>query len=445
PAAPARADSGVPPAGENRLVPDEVLVTVAATGQQGQSLAGALARAHRLQLLQARRPGALDVTLARFRISGGRPVRDVIAALERDSRVLSAQPNYLYALTGDAPPAAGAGGALAAAQYGLERLRAGVAHVRTKGEGVLAAVIDSGVDAGHRELRGAVAGSVDVAAAAAGRPAPQKTAARAGDADAHGTAMAGVIAARDQMRGVAPASRILALRAFGGGSGRDGAAGSTFAVVLALDEALAAGARVINMSFEGPRDPLLQRALAAAAARGVTLVAAAGNGGPQAPPAWPAADPNVIAVAATDARDARAPMSARGEHVAVAAPGVDIIGPRPGDAYQFASGTSLAAAHVSGVAALALAANPALRGADVRRILMETARDLGPPGRDPDFGAGLVDAAAAVAAAQAAATAPAPAPAGATAGPAAATPDAPAPSGASATQSPRAAGTAAPE
>lgn len=310
---------------------------------------------------------------------------------------------------------ASAGGALAASQYGLARVRAGVAHVSVRGDGVLTAVIDSGVDAGHRELRGAIVRSVDVAAAAADAAGKAAGAAKARaeaaspKPDAHGTTIAGVIAARDQMRGVAPAAQILALRAFetGESGARSGAYGSTFAILLALDEAVTANARVVNMSFAGPRDPLLSKALAAADAKGVVLVAAAGNGGPEAPPAFPAADAHVIAVVATNAGDERVASSARGAHVAIAAPGADIIGPKPGDAYQFATGSSLAAAHVSGVAALMLEANPKLTPAALRKILMETAQDLGPAGRDPEFGAGLVDAAKAVAAGKKLAEAPA--------------------------------------
>jgi subtilisin family serine protease len=127
-------------------------------------------------------------------------------------------------------------------------------------------------------------------------------------------------------------------------------------------------------------------------------VAASGNAGPKSPPLYPAANPNVIAVGATDAQDKLFVASNRGAHIAVAAPGVDIFLPAPDEKYQMTSGTSFSAAYVSGLAALMLERNPALRPDDVRAILMKTARDLGAPGRDDLFGAGEADAFAAVSA-----------------------------------------------
>jgi subtilisin family serine protease len=146
------------------------------------------------------------------------------------------------------------------------------------------------------------------------------------------------------------------------------------------------------MSFAGPHDPAIQRLLAAARAKGVVLIAAAGNAGPSSPPLFPAADPNVIAVTATDSEDRLFSASNRGRHIAIAAPGVDILVPAPGASYQIQSGTSFAAAHVSGVAALLLERRPDLTPDAVRKILISTARDLGPRGRDDQFGAGLADA-----------------------------------------------------
>jgi subtilisin family serine protease len=132
--------------------------------------------------------------------------------------------------------------------------------------------------------------------------------------------------------------------------------------------------------------------LAKANKKGMVLIAAAGNAGPSSPPLYPAADPNVIAVTATNADDALFTGANRGNYIAVAAPGVDIFAPAPDRAYQFTTGTSVAAAEVSGVAALLIERNPSLTPAEVGKILMDTAKDLGPKGRDRDFGAGLVNA-----------------------------------------------------
>ena len=126
------------------------------------------------------------------------------------------------------------------------------------------------------------------------------------------------------------------------------------------------------------------------------LVAAAGNAGPQSRPLYPAAYPEVIAVTATDADDRLFDQANRGAHIAVAAPGVAILAAAPDEGYQLQSGTSFAAAQVSGIAALLRERNRKLDPAAIRRILTSTARDLGPAGHDDQFGSGLVDAFSAV-------------------------------------------------
>jgi subtilisin family serine protease len=173
-------------------------------------------------------------------------------------------------------------------------------------------------------------------------------------------------------------------------------------VLKSLDYAAAHGAQIVNMSFAGPKDALIERGIAAAAAKGIVMVAASGNAGAKSPPLYPAANTNVIAVSATDAQDKLFAASNRGSHIALSAPGVDIFLPSPDEKYQMTSGTSFAAAYVSGLVALLLERNPALKPDEVRAILTKTARDLGAPGRDDQFGAGEADAYAAVSAVTAA-------------------------------------------
>jgi subtilisin family serine protease len=198
------------------------------------------------------------------------------------------------------------------------------------------------------------------------------------------------------MLGVAPQSSLLTVRAFG--TRANTVEGTTFNILKGLDWAADKGARVVNMSFAGPSDPRLREALGKAYKKGMVLIAASGNAGPTSPPLFPAADPNVIAVTATDANDALFTGANRGPYIAVAAPGVDVLVPAPDGTYQFTTGTSVAAAEVSGVAALLLARDPALTPAAIRKILMDTAKHLGPSGRNREFGAGLVDALRAVSA-----------------------------------------------
>ena len=150
------------------------------------------------------------------------------------------------------------------------------------------------------------------------------------------------------------------------------------------------------MSFAGPYDPMIQLAMRNAAAKGVILIAASGNMGAKSPPLYPAADPHVIAVTATDESDTLFTQAVRGPHLAVAAPGVDVMVPAPDDTYQLTTGTSVAAAHVSGVAALLLERHPSVDARTVLEVLTSTARNLNPKGRDDQYGWGLIDPAAAL-------------------------------------------------
>ena len=134
------------------------------------------------------------------------------------------------------------------------------------------------------------------------------------------------------------------------------------------------------MSFAGPPDPALHRSLAAAHKKGIVLVAAAGNAGPKSPPLYPAADPDVIAVTATDADDKLFAQSNRGRYIAVAAPGAQILVAIPDGGYEVSSGTSYSAAEVSGIVALMLERKRDLSPDKVRDILLATAKDLGPKG-----------------------------------------------------------------
>jgi subtilisin family serine protease len=135
----------------------------------------------------------------------------------------------------------------------------------------------------------------------------------------------------------------------------------------------------------------MSNALQIAREKGVVLIGAAGNAGAKSPPLYPGADPNVIAVTATDERDRLFKGANQGKYIAVSATGVDILVPAPNEGVQLTTGTSVATAHVSGVAALLIAQKPSRTPDEIRAILVSTAKDLGPKGVDPQFGAGLVD------------------------------------------------------
>jgi len=371
---------GVPPAGERRYVPDEVLVELA--GNPTDQVFNALAARHRLNRLDARRIGLTNSTWVRWRIPDQRAVPAVIRALAADNSIFSAQPNYVFALQQDNRAAAPNGGradvpqnaqAGDSSQYALAKLHLPEAQALARGNRVVVAVIDTEIDKAHAELSGAITNSYD----ALGTAAPMES---------HGTGIAGTIAARATLLGAAPAVNILAIRAFAAGRA------TGYALMVGIDYAADHGARVINMSFAGPSDPALTRALARAHGQGRILIAAVGNEGSKSPPLFPAADPHVIAVTAVDSRNRLFEGANRGSHVAIAAPGVDILAPTPGNRYGMLTGTSFASAFVSGVAALLVERRPDLTPDAVKNILMSTAHALGPTGRDAQFGAGLMDA-----------------------------------------------------
>ncbi len=261
------------------------------------------------------------------------------------------------------------------AQYVIGKLRLRDVQRITKGDDIIIAVIDSGIDLNHPDLAGIISERYDAGCGTAA-------------ADAHGTGMTGAIASRQRLLGVAPNIKLIAICAFGG----EAAGKSTsIKIIKGLDYAIKQGARIVNMSFAGPRDPALAQALQIAREKGVLLVAAAGNAGPKSPPLYPGADPNVLAVTATDDHDRLFVGANRGKYIGVAAPGVDVLVPAPNQGFQLTTGTSVATAHVSGVAALLLAQKPSRTPEDIRSILTSTAKDLGPKGVDPLFGAGLVD------------------------------------------------------
>lgn len=360
---------------DNSYVAKEVLIEIDGTPSDAQ--VDGITRRHRLTRMQSQNFALTNSTFFRWRINDGRSVDAVVRELMAGGDVRSAQRNNIFRLQQQSSAVSEGD----PAQYALAKMRLPEAHALSVGADVTVAIIDSGVDVTHSELAGVIAGTFDALNSEEG-PHP------------HGTGIAGVIAAHGRLMGTAPSAHLLAIRAFGAKS--SGAESTSFLLLKSLNYAVANGAQVVNMSFAGPHDPVMQRALAAAAAKGVVLVAAAGNAGPKSPPLYPAADPNVIAVSATDQSDRLFAQSNRGSYVAIAAPGVDILSPAPDGKYQMASGTSLSSAFISGLVALLIARNPDISAADIRATLASTARDLGPKGRDDQFGAGQADAFGAV-------------------------------------------------
>lgn len=245
---------------------------------------------------------------------------------------------------------------------------------------VTVAVIDTGVDTNHPDLRDQLVSGTNVVTP---DTAPN-------DDVGHGTHVAGVIGALvNNNLGVAGMnwySRIMPVKVLDSSG-----AGSTYAVAQGIIWAVDNGAKVINMSLGNYADAaFLHDAIKYAYDHDVVLIAASGNDNTETP-GYPAAYPEVFAVAATDAQQNKAPFSNYGDYIDVAAPGVSIASTYPGSQYAALSGTSMASPHVTALAALIRSVNPGLRNEEVMQIMRNTATDLGPQGKDKYYGFGQID------------------------------------------------------
>ncbi len=267
--------------------------------------------------------------------------------------------------------------------WGIDKIDADLAN--GTGAGVKVCVVDTGIDKDHPDLQKNIVGGKNfVAKGAVVDPTKWD------DDNGHGTHVAGTIAAVDNMVGVvgvAPQASLLAAKVLN----RQGS-GYISDIIAGIDYCVTSGADVVSMSLGSNSDvQALHNAVDNAYANGVLLVAAAGNdyGGTVS---YPAAYGSVVAVSATDSNNNLASFSNVGSQVELAAPGVNILSTWKDGGYNTISGTSMATPHVSGVAALAIQANPLLSNVEIRALLQSTADDLGAVGRDNLFGYGLVDA-----------------------------------------------------
>jgi subtilisin family serine protease len=168
-------------------------------------------------------------------------------------------------------------------------------------------------------------------------------------------------------------------------------AGSTYSVAQGIIWAADHGAKVINMSLGNYADSqFLHDAIRYAFDRDIVLIAASGNDNTERP-GYPAAYPEVFAVAATDPDQKKATFSNYGDYIDVAAPGVNIASTYPDNHYAALSGTSMASPHVTALAALIRSVNPQLANTEVMELMRQTAVDLGTSGKDKYFGYGQID------------------------------------------------------
>lgn len=268
--------------------------------------------------------------------------------------------------------------------WGITRVRAPEAWGSATGRGVRVAVLDTGIDMSHPDLKANIEGGFDCI----------NETTDVVDDNGHGTHVAGTIAALDNdfgVVGVAPEARLYAVKAFDSRG-----QGQVSDIVQGMEWCITNRVQVINMSF-GTADSsrALTVAINKAAEAGIVMIAAAGNDGRRDGVLYPARDPNVMAVTASTRDDRIASFSNSGTQVAVAAPGEDVYSTYRDGGYKSLTGTSMACPHVAGVVALLLSASPGLTRDDVREVVCGTATKL--PGFSLDQqGSGLVNAGAAI-------------------------------------------------
>jgi thermitase len=321
----------------------------------------------------------------------------VAARLRRNPTVLYAEPNFVMSIS--ATP----NDPLYADEYGLHNSgqtggtadadidapegwdAAGLAAFPSTG-GARVGIIDTGIDGVHPDLAGKRVGCATSFTAGTTIQNGVCT-----DDNGHGTHVAGTISANTNnaqgVAGVAFNSPLVICKALATPAGT----GLTSDIANCLNwTSQQAGVKVISMSLGGGESATLRTAVQQAAARGVLMIAAAGNDG-DATLNYPAAYPEVVSVAATDHDDQRASFSNANSDVEIAAPGDAVQSTYLGGSYTSLSGTSMATPHVSGVAALLFGRTPGATAAQVRSSLTAAVDDLGPAGRDTSFGFGRVN------------------------------------------------------
>lgn len=299
-----------------------------------------------------------------FEVPRGKTVHEIVRRLSSDPRVGSAQPVETFHVQGGTDP-------YAHLQHSSQALRLDQAHRWATGKGVKVAVVDTGVDFDHPDLRGRVI----MAQSFVDRGERTFT------TDIHGTAVAGLIAASANndvgIVGVAPGAEIYALKACWQQppASRDAVCNS-YTLAKAVDFAISKNVQVLNFSLAGPPDPLLGRLIGRALSRGIVVVAADG-GKPSLD--FPASYQGVIGILGSDGFQRGVTTPAGGKPLSMlAAPSVDVLTTAPHAAYDFFSGSSIAAAQVSGIAALLLEKSPRLTPAELAAVIRKTARPLAP-------------------------------------------------------------------
>jgi hypothetical protein len=319
-----------------------------------------LTRDYGLREVSAWPIAALRVHCIVFRVPENAVPLQMIARLANDPRVDSAQPLNQFATETQAGES-GYNDPYADLQTVLRDLTVAQAQRWSRGAGVRIAIIDTGMDFDHPDLVGQIVARRNFVDADE----------HAFRLDRHGTAVAGVIAAVADNHigivGIAPAAHLLALKAcWQSGTGARAAACNSFTLAQALESAIDLQADVVNLSLAGPADPLLARLVRRGMQRGIVFVGAAPSTGVHA--GFPTGIDGVLAVAAAE--------DAAGEGRYLFAPGHEVLTLVPDGHWDFASGSSIAAAEVTATVALLLAQRPHTVAAELYRVLAMTSQSI---------------------------------------------------------------------
>ena len=297
---------------------------------------------------------SLGIHCVVYEIPANRPVEEVLKTLAKDKRVEAVQPMKKFHVTGDAAYS----DPYFKLQSGVREMHIASAHRIATGQNVKIAVIDTGVDDKHPDLAGQIAFEQNFVDKKAETPD-----------DIHGTAVAGIIVASSNNQqgivGVAPNAKIIALKAcWQVGAQKADADCDSLTLALALNAAILLKPNIINLSLIGPKDPLVERLVSKALDEGIIVVAST-NANASTGKDFPASVNRVIAVQTAHLNSENHSIDIK----IIAAPGQEILTTLPHSTYNFMSGSSFAAAHVSGLIALMLELKPSLDSAQILTML----------------------------------------------------------------------------
>lgn len=374
-----------------RVVPlrAEAPEEIVALGLSADDVATLVAEGYRV--LQEDTVARIGAAVVRLGIPAGVTLEAARDRVRAANPAASADFNHFYRPVQAAAavdPAAAACEAMSCPQARLVAWPVLPGELGTCGAGARIGLVDTGINPQHEALAGASLRLI---------PFDLGRAETASSSQQHGTAVAAILlgAAGSRAPGLLPDAEVFAVDVFfrgGPGGAVDDERTDAFSLVRGLDRVSAEPITTLNLSLAGPANDPLGSMVASIVASGIVVVASVGNDGPQAPPVYPAAYPGVIGVTAVDSGGRAFRRAGRGEHVDLAAPGVEVWTAASISGAKTVTGTSFAAPFVTAAVALAQAGRSVGGHDAVLTALANAAEDLGEAGVDPVYGAGLVKA-----------------------------------------------------